>query len=142
MPRALSSDPEDHPLEPGIAPLVYEVSRLGVFETCWSCEGHNGPDGTLWKTPKVWFRAEAQVHLTLLARCLAALRQGGELGAPWQVTLISADQADAEALFCIEPRLEHPSASGLADLQADVRTLAARLPALISQQARRTNATL
>jgi hypothetical protein len=58
IPQALSSDPENNPIEISIAPLVFEGNRLGVFDTCWSCEGHNGPDGKLWKMPKVWLRAE------------------------------------------------------------------------------------
>ncbi len=49
----LSSDPESHPLESRIAPLVYELKRLEVFDPCWSCAGHNGTDGALWKIPRV-----------------------------------------------------------------------------------------
>ncbi len=34
IPRVLSSDPENHPLEGRIAPLAYELKRLEVFDPC------------------------------------------------------------------------------------------------------------
>jgi len=141
IPQALSSDPENYPIENGIAPLVFEVNRLGVFDTCWSCEGHNGPDGKLWKTPKVWFRAESQVHLGLLGQCLHDLRLTGAIKAVWQVTLVSVDDQDVETLFCMEPRIEE-RATELSALQADAQAIAARLPDLMVKQARNANACL
>lgn len=141
IPQALSSDPENYPIENGIAPLVFEVNRLGVFDTCWSCEGHNGSDGKLWKTPKVWFRAESQVHLGLLGQCLHDLRITGAVKAVWQVTLVSVDDQDVETLFCMEPRIEE-RAPQLSDLQADAQAIAARLPDLMVKQARNANACL
>jgi len=51
------------PIESGIAPLVFELKRLGVFEPCWSCEGHNDPGGNLWKIPRVWFYCDSVVQV-------------------------------------------------------------------------------
>ncbi len=45
--HALSEDPDRHPIEPGIQPLVFAMKRLGVFTPCWSCEGHLPADGGL-----------------------------------------------------------------------------------------------
>ena len=66
-PARLSSDPDRFPVEEKIAPLVFELKKLGVFFPCWSCEGHNDPSGKLWKLPRVWFYADSVVHLRLLS---------------------------------------------------------------------------
>ena len=38
-PRMMSSDPDDHPVESGIVPLVYAFYSLRLTPPCWSCEG-------------------------------------------------------------------------------------------------------
>ena len=50
-PKALTSDPVNYPIETGIVSLVFEMKRLGIFEPCWSCEGHLGPAGDLLGEP-------------------------------------------------------------------------------------------
>ena len=85
IPRVLSSDPENHPLESRIAPLVYEIKRLEVFDPCWSCAGHDGADGALWKIPRVWFYCRSVVHLRVLADALKELHLDRRLSVPWRV---------------------------------------------------------
>ena len=81
----LSSDPLS-PLEPLIAPLTFELKRLGVFHPCWSCEGHNDQAGQLWKLPRVWFYANSVVHIRALGEALDRLYMEKRVSARWLVT--------------------------------------------------------
>ena len=72
IPAVLTSDP-NFPIETMIAPLAFELKRLGVFEPCWSCEGHNDHDDKLWKIPRVWFNCASVVHVRLLSDVLKEL---------------------------------------------------------------------
>lgn len=126
IPRALSSDPENFPLEAGIAPLVYEFKRLGVFEPCWSCEGHNRADGSLWKLPQVWFYCRSVVHLRVLADGIKELHVEGKLSVPWHISITYSDGDNTDTTFSLHPYAEHADAR-LALLQKDVDTIAAHL---------------
>lgn len=57
-PRRLSSEGERGPVEPLVAPLVFELKKLGVFYPCWSCEGHEDQNGQVRNIPRVWFYAD------------------------------------------------------------------------------------
>ncbi len=103
LPRMLSSGPENHPLESRIAPLVYELKRLEVFDPCWSCEGHNGTDGALWKSPRVWFYLRSVVHLRVLADALKELHLDRRLSVQWRVVLTFSDGDNADTTFSLEP---------------------------------------
>ena len=132
VPRKLSSDPEGHPLDPLIAPLVYEVQRLKVFQPCWSCEGHNGPGGSLWKVPRVWFYSDSMTHVRALAGAIRQMELDRRLHANWQVVLVSLDQKDPDCCFSLEPAGLAPTVR-LEDLQADVTVIAASLHDLVVQ---------
>lgn len=136
IPRAMSSDPDNFPLEPGIAPLVFEIKRLEVFEPCWSCEGHDGPDGTLWKVPRVWFYAESVVHVRVLSESLAELRFARRLNADWHVAITHSEKSNADTTFSLEPSLGGTPVS-LRDLQADIETIAASLRDLVFDRAQK-----
>lgn len=122
----LSSDPEKHPLEPLIAPLVYELQRLQVFQPCWSCEGHYGPDGALWKVPRIWFYSESPFHVRALAGTLRQLELDCRLHASWQVALVPWDPTNPDCCFSLQPS-EVPPETSLDALQADIAAIAARL---------------
>ena len=126
VPRKLSSDPDKHPLEPLIAPLVYEIQRLKVFQPCWSCEGHDGPDGALWKVPRVWFYCESLFHLRALAAAIRQMELDRSLHANWQVVMVSLDQKSPDCCFSLEPAGLEPTLS-LEELRADITVIAARL---------------
>lgn len=126
IPRILSSDPEKHPLEGRIAPLVYELKRLEVFHPCWSCEGHNGPDGKLWKVPRVWFYCESVVHLRVLTGAVKELHLAEKLGVPWRVVVTFSDDDNADTTFSLEPNLDHERPL-LPALQRDMDTIAEHL---------------
>lgn len=136
-PRALSSDPRHYPIEPAILPLVFAMKRLGLFEPCWSCEGHLGPDGALWKLPRVWFYCESTVRLRLLSDLLDDLERSDRLTAHWQVVVTFSDADNPHTTFSLEP--VPPSASGalLPALQDDVRVIADALATMIAARARK-----
>lgn len=116
------------PIEPLIAPLVYEMKRSGAFEPCWSCEGHNGADGALLKAPTVWFYC-APSYLRLLAGGLARLR----LHAPWRVVITHSDTDNPEPTFALEAPREGFT---LTQLQADTGVIARALPDMLKSEAR------
>ena len=126
IPRILSSDPKNHPLEPGITPLVYELKRLETFYPCWSCEGHNDSDGKLWKIPRVWFYCKSVVHLRVLTDAVEALYLAEKLSVPWRVVLTFSDDDNADTTFSLEPNLDHDHPL-LPALQRDIGTIAEHL---------------
>ncbi len=132
----LSSDPDNHPVERGIVPLVYELTRLGVFRPCWSCEGHIGPDGALWKLPRVWFYCDSLVHVRLLADVVGELKTLERLSAPWQVVVSFSNPHNPEATFSLEPVPLTGDAATLASLQADAVQISQSLKPLMSKHAR------
>lgn len=122
----ISSEPEKYPLERGIVPLVYELKRLDVFQPCWSCEGHDGADGELWKSPRVWFYSGSVVHLRLLATTIETLHLEGHLNTPWRVALTFSDNDNPDTTFSLEPEIEQPPPP-LASLRQDIELIAAHL---------------
>ena len=136
IPRVMSSDPEKHPLEGRIAPLAYELKRLEAFHPCWSCEGHNGSDGKLWKIPRVWFYCESVVHLRVLANAVKELHLAERLSVPWRVVLTFSDQDNADTTFSLEPSLDHERPL-LHALQRDIDTIAEHLREVTFTEARK-----
>ena len=136
IPRTLSSDPDRYPLETRIAPLVFELKRLGVFEPCWSCEGHTKVDGTLWKLPQVWFYCRSVVHVRVLADCLKDLYLAKRLNAAWQIVITHSDGNNADTSFALQPSLSPDAPAALAGLQRDIDTIAADLHELVLTEAR------
>jgi len=136
MPRTLSSEGDKYTLETRIAPLVYELKRFGIFEPCWSCEGHNGTDGTLWKIPRVWFYSKSVVHVRVLADSIAELHVRGKLNVPWHIAITHSDDDNADTTFSLEPAPTADSAV-LSALQSDVDTIARHLGSLVIEEARK-----
>lgn len=133
-PKALTSDPVNYPIETGIVPLVFEMKRLGIFEPCWSCEGHLGPTGDLWKLPRVWFYSESTVHIRLLVDGLKDMHIAGDLTHDWQVVVTFSDPDNPETTFSLEPVVETGQASLLPKLQADANVIAKSMEKLITEQ--------
>ncbi len=131
----MSSDPENLPLEGGIAPLVYELKRLEAFQPCWSCEGHNGPDGKLWKIPRVWFYCKSVVQLRVLANAVNELHLTEKLSVPWRVALTFSDEDNPDTTFSLEPDLAQERPRLLA-LQSDADAIAEHLRELTFNEAR------
>lgn len=136
-PRALSSDPDNYPVEPNITPLVFEMTRLGMFRPCWSCEGHLRPNGSLWKIPRVWFYCDSTVHIRLLTDGIKELEKDGKIQASWQVAVTFSDSDNPETTFSLEPALSRDAKLGLPALRKDARTIAAALRGMMNDGARR-----
>ena len=134
-PKALSSDPENFPIEPGITPLVFELKRLAFFEPCWSCEGHDDELGTLWKAPAVWFYCSSMLQLRLLNDSIKSLEHTQALKTRWQISVTHSDPKNPETTYALMPAA--PSAGNvlLADLQADVLAIASALNETLRDQA-------
>lgn len=127
-PRMLTGDAA-FPIEPLIAPLVYEMKRSACFDPCWSCEGHADASGAMTKPPTVWFYCEQPAHLRLLAGGLAKVR----LHAPWRVVLTHSDADNPEPTFALEAA---PGCATLAQLQSDAAAIARALPDMLREEAR------
>lgn len=122
----LSSEGEKYPIELAVAPLVLELRRLRVFHPNWSCEGHNNPQGALWKLPKVWFTCGSVLCVRLLAETVRQMKLKDGLCAHWSVTLAHSDADNPETTFSLEPILD-PFVTGqptLAQLHRDLKILA------------------
>ncbi len=117
---------EGGPLEPLVAPLVFELKKLGVFHPCWSCEGHDDAAGKLWKIPRVWFYSDSVVHVRALAEAIDRLYGAGRLSARWQLVLTFSDPANPDTTFSLEP--EPAADRALSGLQADLLAMAEELP--------------
>ena len=128
--------PENHPLESVIAPLVYELKRLEAFHPCWSCWGHNGSDGKLWKIPLVWFYCESVVHLRVLADAVKELYLAEKLSVPWRAVLTFSDDDNANTTFSLEPNLDRECPL-LPVLQRDVDTVAEHLRDVVFTKVRK-----
>ena len=140
-PLLLSSDPENYPIEPAIMPLVFEMKRLGVFRPCWSCEGHEAPDGSAWKIPRVWFNSDSEVHVRLLSDGLKDLEIANRLHCPWQVAVTFSDPDNPETTFSLEPAVTPDATCELAGLQKDVMTIARLLQDILNGKARQLQRT-
>lgn len=128
-PAMLSSEP-DYPLEPKITPVVFELKRLAVFHPCWSCEGHLGTTGKLWKLPRVWFYAQSVIHVRLLADSMAELYLDGKLNAAWEVVLSVSDTDNTDTSFSLQPNLRGLDTT-LGELHQDLESIAAQLRQLV-----------
>ena len=121
-PSRLSSEGERGPVEPLVAPLVFELKKLGVFHPCWSCEGHADAAGDLWKLPNVWFYSDSVVHVRVLADAIDSLFSARRLSVRWHLAVTFSDTGNPDTTFCLEP--EPAADSSLSALQRDLRVLA------------------
>lgn len=142
IPVHLSSDPEKYPIEAAIAPLVFEIQRLGVFEPCWSCEGHDGLDGKLWKRPAIWFYCDDVIYLRLLADAIEDLYLAKKLTFHWQVKITYSDVASPDTVFALEPERRRLAEVKLEDMRGDIRVIAENLYEFVHEHARKIRNTL
>jgi hypothetical protein len=127
----LSSDPVAYPIEPGIVALVYAMTRLGLFAPCWSCEGHARADGSLLKTPSVWFNCDTAAHLRLLWDGLAKLRNAARLSTAWRIAVTFSDPDNPRTTFALEPALSADDPPTLQQLQRDADEIARALQSIM-----------
>ncbi len=121
-PAELSSEPETYPIDKLVAPLVFEIKKLGIFEPCWSCEGHNDGSGKLWKIPRVWFYSDSVVHVRALATTLSYIHAMRTLNTTWVVEIAHSDNDNPDTTFSLHPKLDDPEIS-LEQLQSDMKVI-------------------
>ena len=124
-PQRLSSEGERSPVEPFVAPLVFELKKLGVCHPCWSCEGHTNQAGDLWKIPRIWFYSDSVVHVRALANAINRLYAARRLSACWHLVLTHSDADNPDTTFSLEP--QSAADSSLSMLQGDLRVMASEL---------------
>jgi hypothetical protein len=124
-PRRLSSEGERSPVEPLVAPLVFELKKLGVFYPCWSCEGHTDPAGRVWKIPRVWFYSDSVVLARALADAIERLHAARRLAARWHLVVAHSEAGNLDTTFSLEP--EPAAEQPLRSLQGDLRVMAEEL---------------
>jgi hypothetical protein len=120
---SLSSEPENYPIEIKVVPLVFELAATRLMQPCWSCEGHLGPNGELWKIPQVSFYSESPIYPQLLLKHIYALQLQKRLTYPWHLVLADYGQT-WELTYTLEPNLNREQTIHLGKLQADLHTLA------------------
>lgn len=118
-PKALSIEPERYPVESKVVPLVYELMSSRLMMTCWSCEGHMGEDGKLWKLPMVSFYSMSPAYPKMLLKHLETLNYKKLLKYRWHIVLSDFSQT-AGVTYSIQPDLSFESDVHLGQLQQDV----------------------
>ena len=132
----MSSDPDRHPIEPGIAPLVFALLLLRLCHPCWSCEGHADPDGTLTRLPQVWFAADSVTYPRLILAHLHTLQFKKRIANPWRVGLSLAESDNPQPLFFVAPDVTLEAAPALDSLRQDIRVIASNLADAVLANAR------
>jgi hypothetical protein len=126
----MSSDPDDFPIETGIAPLVYILHSINGCDPCWSCEGHTDGNQRLKRLPQVWFTTESLAIVRLIQELLEDLRIKRKLSGPWRLRVTCTDNFESpHTTFSIEPELEPGAKAELGRLHKDIRTIADRFRA-------------
>lgn len=111
------------------------MKSLGLFEPCWSCEGHRGPQGEVWRPPTVWFYVSALAHVRLLSGGLAKLEAARRLSVPWRVVVTFSDPDNPQTTFALEPEIAS-AAPTLEQLQRDTYEIASALRDLMASEGR------
>jgi hypothetical protein len=121
---ALSSHPDEFPIEPNIVPLVYGLASTRVTQTCWSCEGHMDSENRLIRLPSVSYYTSSPVYSQLLQRHLTNLSMDKLLAYQWQVVLSDFSQTWG-ITYSIMPNLNLETKDiRLGSLQNDLKIIA------------------
>ena len=120
----MSSEGERSPAEPLVAPLVFELKKLGAFYPCCWCEGHT------YRADRVWnFRASGSIGLGRPARALAdaieRLHAARRLAGRWHLVVAHSGAGNLDTTFSLEP--EPAADQPLSRLQGDLRVMAEEL---------------
>ncbi len=137
-PAMLSSDGDDYPLDIKIAPLVFELKRMGFYTPCWSCQGHLGADGKLWKLPRVWFYTTSDIYVRMLNDAIQSFAFSRKLNAAWEIKLVAIADASFDTMYSLEPASENEEHQ-LIKLQEDIGLLSENLFKLVTSRAYELN---
>lgn len=125
-PRALSSDPENHPIEPLVLKIVFELNKLNQYQPCWSCEGSLDDDGEIYRLPQVNFYTANPIYALLIQEHLELLHYGQHLHVAWHIGLTSIGQK-AGPTYILEPSPKGDSELILEELQEDLQIIGKEL---------------
>lgn len=133
---ALSTEPDQHPIEANVLPLVYGLVSTRVFQTCWSCEGHMDSKDNLISLPRVSFYTPSCVYVQLLHRHLANLIMDKKLVYSWLIALSDYAQTWGQT-YSLLPDLNYNNKDvHLGALQNDLKVIASDLQENMKIQAR------
>jgi len=132
----LSSEKNTFPIESHVLPLVYALNKMNIFQTCWSCEGHNDANGKLNKLPQVWFYSNSMMLIRVMGDCISLLKSKHITHYDWQI-VISYTARDSEMnAFSLKPDLNFVATPELVLLQQDILKIAQHLPKKFEQDCR------
>ena len=105
------------------------LSSLPGIYSCWSCEGHHGPEeqdsvpgtATIWRLPRVFFFTDRQPLVHLLGRYLSDLFFAGRIAVRWRTAMVVTNKT-FEQVYALEPDQRVPLIENqvrLSDLQKD-----------------------
>jgi len=122
IPTAISTEPALYPIEPGVAKLVFELNSLRLFETCWSCEGHQDNYGDVNKLPRIWFYTQSPVYAQLAVIHLTNLSCRHKTTHRWVIQMLSLNE-NFHPTYSMEPILEHTTQPNIDALQQDLKII-------------------
>lgn len=125
-PHALSTEPEKHPIEPHVLQVTFELSKLGLFQPCWSCEGHVDTSGKPYRQPQVVFYCANPVYALMLHEHIDLLHHGHHLHSRWHIGLTSLGQKMG-VTYVLEPSVQAGSEVSLTELQEDLQVIGNKL---------------
>jgi len=120
----MSSDPERFPIEPGIAPLVFEFYALRSCHPGWSCEGHEHEIRGLIRPPQLWFFTTSAIYPRLIGEYAHNLFMKKKLNSLWEISLGFAPSESPYTSFTFKPCLSGEENITLPVMQQDALTLA------------------
>lgn len=126
-PLQMSSDRQRYPIEAGAVPIVYAFYTMRLLTPCWSCEGHNSPEGVLLKTPKIWFYSLNEFYAKLLAQHVSQLKAQQRIENHWTVKLLPFSQSMFTTTYSLEPNDISTNVTNLSSLQNDLKIIAQHL---------------
>lgn len=120
LPQDMSS------LEPQIQPLVFILSKLQVYKTNWSCQGHVNGNGEVVSVPEVSFSCKDHIFAEILHRALFTLYEDELIEYPWVVQLKNV-LSNSEHSYTAKPELPLRHTVTLDVLQKDCSRISEHL---------------
>lgn len=138
MPALIATD-EEGPVDAAVAPLVFELKRLGCFEPCWSSEGQLNKDGGMWKVPQLWFYADSMTSIRVLSDVLADMQNERITMFDWQISLTHSMPDTPTPTFSLHPAGVSTSSLALPEMQGDLKTISENIAVRFMNKMRAIN---
>ncbi len=135
--KMMSSDPNKHPIEDHVVPIVYSIYTLRLLMPCWSCEGHENDGEELIKAPKIWFYSVSPFYAKLVAQALSTIKYREKLSYEWSVKILPFSQSMFTLTYSIEPEIEGKFLNILPKLQKDMKVIGENLRSYVLNDARK-----